>query len=105
MVTRLQKKQSPEDSAREEPRGPVRLTEDLMYLVNKEIAEKDKKDRNDKLKRAQSYLTGPFKEVQYRNLNIRLSETGKGVETKLKSVMINNYMVNSSLQPPEQKVP
>ena len=80
MVTRLQKKQSPEDSAREEPIVPVPivpvLTEDLLYPVNKKLAEKDKKSRNDKLKRLQRYRTEPFKEVQYRNIDIQLSETG-----------------------------
>ena len=89
MVTRLQKKQSPEDSAREEPIVPVPivpvLTEDLLYPVNKKLAEKDKKSRNEELKRLQFSLTEPFKEIQHRNLDVRLSETGQGFETKLET--------------------
>ena len=88
MVTRLQKKQPPEESPREEPRGPVRLTEDLLYLVNKKLAEKDKKSRNNDLKLLQRNQTEPFKKVEYRNIDIRLSGTGQGVETKLMSIMI-----------------
>ena len=87
MITRLQKKQSPEASSREEPRMPVRLTEDLLYLVNKKLAEKDKKGRNDMLKRVQISRTEPFKEVQYRKIDIQLSETGQGVKNKLKPKM------------------
>ena len=64
-----------------EPREQVRLTEDILYLVNKKLAKEDRERRNRVIESAQMYRTEHrcFTDVKYRKANAQLSETGQGV--------------------------
>ena len=103
LVTRLKKKtEEPPREPRKEPREPVRLTNDLLYLVNKKLEQKDKIYRKtllDKRQKNQNESESEeseseneqecFTEITYRESKIQLSEIGPGTATKLKSkVMI-----------------
>ena len=88
MITRLQKKtEQPPRESKKEPGEPVRLTNDLLYLVNKKLEQKDKTNRNALLEREQENqdqqkcLTFTYRKFQ-------LSEIGPGAATKLKSIVI-----------------
>ena len=88
MVTRLRKKtEQPPREPKKVPTEPVRLTYDLLYLVNKKLAQKDKDYRKTLLEYKQTYPKGQkcFTEVTYRKSEIQLSEIGPGTATKLKS--------------------
>ena len=91
MVTGLQKKtEQPPRESKMEPGEPVRLTDDLLYLVNKKLAQRDKDYRNAKLEYKQRLLQSYpkeqkcFTEVTHRKSKIQLSEIGPGTATKLK---------------------
>ena len=92
MITRLQKKtEQPPRESKKEPGEPVRLTNDLLYHVNKILAQKDKNYRKTLLEREQENQNEEkcFTGVTYRKSTIQLSEIGPGAATKLKSkVMI-----------------
>ena len=98
LVTRLKKKtEQPPREPKMEPREPVRLTNDLLYLVNKKLEQKDKIYRKtllDKRQKNQNESESEneekcFTEITYRESKIQLSEIGPGTATKLKSkVMI-----------------
>ena len=88
MVTGLQKKtDQPPRESKMEPGEPVRLTDDLLYLVNKKLAQRDKDYRNARLECKQPYPKEQkcFTEVTHRKSKIQLSEIGPGTATKLKS--------------------
>ena len=81
MTTRLRKKiEQPPEKTENELREPVRLTEDLLYLVNKKLQNMDKEDRNRELEWKQ--MNNPqhkcFTEVKYRKIGVQLSQSGKG---------------------------
>ena len=82
MVTRLKKTNKPSKKQPEETpieaRESVRLTEDLLYLVNKKLAEEQKESRNRLLGCLQHGKTEHkcFREVTFRKTNVQLSETG-----------------------------